>query len=815
MKGKYIKPSELLKLQKETGKSYWDLIGRPLGKKPKDLAKDVVDEYDPVQREALRMQIESALDYPQYKGGKSPKVKTWNDNDIADLIIGFEGFLPHAKDIGDGKITIGSGLTNPKYTRFGTITPEQNRRFVLEEIAARKARLSRNVPGWNTLPGSAKAALLSYDYGWMVDRKTSPKMMKALQDRNWLEVSNQMNAGLNMKKFKKGLRKRRTQERNLFLSDLYRPAPLKPVQTVSPMPKAKVPFEVNQMEDKIAPIVNQQQPIVPYTSTVELPQEYTIPENDMASIDLENTSRIKPNDILQSYYNMFGYKRGKSFPFQFWNRAGNAMSLQKFEEGKNNTNLVKIVGNEQAPYEQPVRFDEDGNLITRDLTGNLHSNSILLPEVTVKGNAGYNLANHVDALTPWGLVNQYLTDAFSPIAQTSPTVGNTLSKMRYIAPSYWIDRINHSDDEIINGEGNIFGTGNGLLLDGLIGNKGLKSIKKPISNIGDINSSVIEKLYPIAENKKIQYSPKKSNISTIHYDDVVKKLYSKVDDYIKTATPDAQEYALSLNRSILFENILQEAIDKGYITDSKILQSAPININPTIIKKRLKSGTSGLTTSFRSLIELDPTQMRDDGTAFHELLHNYNIGNPTRSFLKNKEYNELIEALEDYNSHTLKQQRDILNRMSHIRKQYYNFDKFIQDKASQVLYPDASEYIQNPEELVVHSLTTGRKLGLKPFQPFPGTKRAMDIIKKARLENDWLYDVKAGSTDQVKNFWKLLTGNYLPSAVTGLYGTKLLNNQDSYNSGKNIGDGKITIGSGLTNPIQFWNKAGNTMQLQR
>lgn len=335
MKGKYIKPSELLKLQKETGKSYWDLIGRPLGKKPKDPAKDVVDEYDPVQREALRMQIESALDYPQYKGGKSPKVKTWNDNDIADLIIGFEGFLPHAKDIGDGKITIGSGLTNPKYTRFGTITPEQNRRFVLEEIAARKARLSRNVPGWNTLPGSAKAALLSYDYGWMVDRKTSPKMMKALQDKNWLEVSNQMNAGWNMKKFKKGLRKRRTQERNLFLSDLYRPAPLKPIQTVSPMPEAKVPFEVNQMEDKIAPVVNQQQPIVPYTSTVELPQEYTIPENDMASIDLENTSRVNPNDILQSYYNMFGYKRGKSFPFQFWNRAGNTMRLQRFYRGKN------------------------------------------------------------------------------------------------------------------------------------------------------------------------------------------------------------------------------------------------------------------------------------------------------------------------------------------------------------------------------------------------------------------------------------------------------------------------------------------------
>lgn len=493
MKSKYIKPSELLKLQKETGKSYWDLIGRPLGKKPKDPAKDVVDEYDPVQREALRMQIESALDYPQYKSGKSPKIKTWNDNDVADLIIGFEGFLPHAKDIGDGKITIGSGLTNPKYTRFGTITPEQNRRFVLEEIAARKTRLSRNVPGWNTLPGSAKAALLSYDYGWMVDRKTSPKMMKALQDKNWPEVANQMNAGWNMKKFKKGLRKRRTQERNLFLSDLYRPAPLKPVQTVSPMPEAKVPFEVNQMEDKVAPIINQQQPIVPYTSTVELPQEYTIPENDMASIDLENTSRIKPNDILQSYYNMFGYKRGKSFPFQFWNRANNTMRLQRFEEGKNNTNLVKIVGNEQAPYEQPVRFDENGNLITRDLTRNLHSNSILLPEVTVKGKAGYNLANHVDVLTPWGLTNALFGEMLQPVAQSAPNIMNALSYLRYAAPSYYIDRLSGtSDEDIMNGGGKIFGTGNSFLLDALAGSK--------ISSVRNAYRASINKL---AENNAI------------------------------------------------------------------------------------------------------------------------------------------------------------------------------------------------------------------------------------------------------------------------------------------------------------------------
>lgn len=39
MKGKYLAPSELLKLQKQTGRSYWDLIGRPLYDEGKDEEK--------------------------------------------------------------------------------------------------------------------------------------------------------------------------------------------------------------------------------------------------------------------------------------------------------------------------------------------------------------------------------------------------------------------------------------------------------------------------------------------------------------------------------------------------------------------------------------------------------------------------------------------------------------------------------------------------------------------------------------------------------------------------------------------------------
>lgn len=69
MRGKYLRPSELLKQQRETGKSYWDLIGRPLYDEGKDEQQE-----DPEMRRALeastRMMLNQALELPLYAGGK-------------------------------------------------------------------------------------------------------------------------------------------------------------------------------------------------------------------------------------------------------------------------------------------------------------------------------------------------------------------------------------------------------------------------------------------------------------------------------------------------------------------------------------------------------------------------------------------------------------------------------------------------------------------------------------------------------------------------------------------------------------------------
>lgn len=262
MKGKYLAPSELLRLQKQTGRSYWDLIGRPLYDEGKDEEKASSGQISALQQllsdtldtkyiipnnipniaplnyaDRYGLTGDIALDgrMARFKGGKT------NDDSLADMIIDLEGFLARPKDIGDGKITIGSGLTDPKYTRKGYITEQENRIAVLNEIAERRNRLSKTIPNWNELPDSARNALISYDYNYPISRKSSPKLLKAAANRDWNGVAKNMDAGWNMAGFKKGLRARRLKERELFLSELdpsalagYNPKEVQPVRKINP-----------------------------------------------------------------------------------------------------------------------------------------------------------------------------------------------------------------------------------------------------------------------------------------------------------------------------------------------------------------------------------------------------------------------------------------------------------------------------------------------------------------------------------------------------------------------------------------------------
>lgn len=160
------------------------------------------------------------------------------DNDLVDFVIKEEGFNPYPKNIGDGKITLGSGLTDPKwhklYKQRGNRWSEaDNRAAVTEELTNRYNWALKNIPNYSELPDSAKKALLSYKYNYNFNETNSPLLYKALREKNYREAANQMDATSKDPKFIEGLKQRRAREQEWFLSGFPKRTPF-----VTTMPKA-------------------------------------------------------------------------------------------------------------------------------------------------------------------------------------------------------------------------------------------------------------------------------------------------------------------------------------------------------------------------------------------------------------------------------------------------------------------------------------------------------------------------------------------------------------------------------------------------
>ena len=156
--------------------------------------------------------------YKMRSAGDGMKIS--NNDFLYSFIKELEGNLPYPQDIGDGKITIGSGLTNPKwinlYNKKGKWTEEDNRRAVIEEIETRRKWAEENVPNWNILPLDSQNALLSYKYNYDFNKNNSPKLYEALSNKDYEEAAKQIDATSSNPKFKKGLLARRQREQELF-----------------------------------------------------------------------------------------------------------------------------------------------------------------------------------------------------------------------------------------------------------------------------------------------------------------------------------------------------------------------------------------------------------------------------------------------------------------------------------------------------------------------------------------------------------------------------------------------------------------------
>ena len=138
---------------------------------------------------------------------------------LIDWVIKEEGFLDKPTNIGDGKITLGSGLTaqqwRDKYRKNGNKwTKQDNRAAVREELESRKRWAEDTIPNWENLPDDTKRAMLSYKYNYDFTANNSPKLFEAMRSGDYIEAVRQMDATSKDPKFKKGLQERRNREQD-------------------------------------------------------------------------------------------------------------------------------------------------------------------------------------------------------------------------------------------------------------------------------------------------------------------------------------------------------------------------------------------------------------------------------------------------------------------------------------------------------------------------------------------------------------------------------------------------------------------------
>ena len=229
--------------------------------------------------------------YNEFAKGGNLYAGTSTDDDLVDWIIREEGFLAKPKDIGDGKITLGSGLTAQKWhdlykKRGNKWTETDNRKAVAEEVANRRKWAESNIPNWDTLPSSSQKALLSYKYNYDFNASNSPKLFKALKDSNLYEAARQMDATSKDPKFRKGLQARRQREQNWFLSGVKLPQ----------IPYSEEPIvEVPVSTYVSRPYISQTVPVPAFKP--EAPNEH------IAALSLNTKDTLSPKDNMEGLRN--------------------------------------------------------------------------------------------------------------------------------------------------------------------------------------------------------------------------------------------------------------------------------------------------------------------------------------------------------------------------------------------------------------------------------------------------------------------------------------------------------------------------------
>ena len=379
-----------------------------------------------------------------------------SDDDLVDWIIKEEGFNTKPEDIGDGKMTLGSGLTNPKWhelykKRGNTWSQEDNRMAVAEEVADRRKWAEGNIPNWDTLPKSAQKALLSYKYNYNFTKGNSPKLYAALENNDLYEAARQINATSKDPKFRNGLEQRREREQEWFLSDIKPHTPT--IRTHSDtIPQKEQSVSTRVVSPYLDELSIRQMP-------VKVPRKDSYIETTTLSADEVRRSRMRKAMQDRADYSRF-------------------------------MDSISIQNNPRPQFTPRNRFDgggytrENGSPVSFDpITGNLidqttgQTGTLILPEVRV---------NARDPRKPVPTAFDRNEDLLRPMMDFVPVVGDALQAKDAVT-------------DAVNGDYLNAGIGAGLLFVPNILEKPLKTVGKGIKSIFSRHSKDLRNVVKNAE----------------------------------------------------------------------------------------------------------------------------------------------------------------------------------------------------------------------------------------------------------------------------------------------------------------------------
>lgn len=319
--------------------------------------------------------------------------------ELLDAIKSYEKFSPVVYKDGNGIETIGYGITDKKiiakYRGGKRMSKREAERLFNRHVDDVIAQMKDSIPNFSAMSNNQKDAMTSYVYNVGIGGVTrkSPKLMEALENKNWKEAAKQMDFGYNDKN-NTGLRRRRDEERALFTAylDMGLEEP-----TEEELAAAHARMQQNALEDILSSRneLELQDPLrtkfdEAYRVAMERKQPTFTWNGKEYATDLKaEGGPVTPRDAIQPPANPtmdFMNLIGESIPYDAGELPGVTVTAERtYDGGTLPEVIVEAINKRRRKHELPeltmdVYFDVVANIMREE---NKRRKNISLPELTM------------------------------------------------------------------------------------------------------------------------------------------------------------------------------------------------------------------------------------------------------------------------------------------------------------------------------------------------------------------------------------------------------------------------------------------------